>query len=248
MGKRLLLITLIIPAFLMSEASVITLRNGKTMRGDVLVQNEEVVIVKDEKGARFQYPANEVISISEEENNVQEPEETADHKHHSRKTTIMLGLTGGGAIIPQEKGGGHIAGEFMIGSRHIGQRTVFVGGGLGVHGILMSGRNHLFLPLQVAVNVPFIEGKHAPFAGAAIGYGFGLSKGTTGGIYTSAQVGYRYALNNKSALLLSLRAQFQQAKIEATEIISAEDGTETAFTNVAGRSFVTIGLHLGFTF
>jgi len=248
MYKRIILLVLVLLTFTVSEASVITLRNGKIVQGEVLVNNDEVVIVKDAKGARFQYPAAEVVSISDQEIAPENNEETTDNKPQGRKTTIMIGLTGGGAIIPQEKSGGHIGGEFMIGSRYIGQRSIFVGGGLGVHGILMKGQNYLFLPLQLAVNVPFIEGKHAPFAGAAVGYGFGLSKSTKGGIYTSAQVGYRYAFSKKSALLLSLRAQFQQAKIEATETIKDPDGTETAFTNNTGRSFVTIGFHLGITF
>ena len=248
MYKQIILLVLVLLAFTVSEASVVTLRNGQTVQGEVLVNNDEVVIVKDATGARFQYPAAEVVSISEQETADDTSEDSTDNKPQGRKTTIMLGLTGGAAIIPQEKSGGYIDGEFMIGSRYIGQRSIFIGGGLGVNGILMKGQNYIFLPLQVAVNVPFIEGKHAPFAGAAVGYGFGLSKSTRGGIYTSAQVGYRYAFNKKSALLLSLRAQFQQAKIEAIEIIKDQDGTETAFTSNTGRSFVTIGIHLGITF
>ena len=237
-------------AFCVVDAAVITLRSGQKIQGEVLVQNEEVVIVRNAEGARFQYPASEVVSVADTENADKE-EQQADNKEpkqHGRKVTLMVDLTGGGAFIPQEQSGGHIGGEFMIGSRYIGSRSIFIGGGLGVHGMFLGGKTYTFLPIQASVNVPIIEGKHAPFVGAALGYGFGLNRGTVGGIFTAAQVGYRYTINARSALLVSLRAQFQQATVEAIETIVGEDGTEMAYIGKAGRSFVTFGASIGITF
>ena len=250
MCKRCLLSAVLLMAFCVVDAAVITLRSGQKIQGEIVLQNEEVVIVRNAEGARFQYPASEVVSVAETESVSKETkqEEGDKHKHQGRKVTLMVDLTGGGAIIPQEKAGGHIGGEFMIGSRQIGSKSIFLGGGIGVHGMFLGGKTYTFLPIQAAVNVPIIEGKHAPFVGAAVGYGFGVSGGATGGIFTAAQVGYRYTINARSALLIGLRAQFQQAKIEATEVITGEDGAETSYVGKAGRSFVTFGASIGITF
>ena len=250
MRKRLIFLSLVLATFCFAEGSVITLRNGQQIKGEVVIQNDEVVIVRNAEGARFQYPASEVVSVTDTESvsNEHQEKESGKSKSHGQKVTLLVDLTGGVAIIPQDKAGGHIGGEFMIGSRRIGEKSIFIGGGIGVNGLFLGGKSYTFLPLQVAVNVPFIEGKHSPFAGAAVGYGFGLNKSTGGGIYTAAQVGYRYSISARSALLVSLRVQFQQAEIEATEVITGDDGVETAYVGKAGRSFVTFGASIGITF
>ena len=252
MKTRYFLTLLLTLACITMHAAVITLRNGKIVRGDIIVQNDEVVIIRDDSGARFQYPASEVLSVSSSEERSGEVSSPSPEGRSggvsSRKIALLVAANGGAAFIPQEKAGGHVGGEFMIGSRHIGATSVFLGGGIGVHGMFIGGKTYTFLPLQLAVNVPLMESRHAPFIGAAIGYGFGVSRATKGGVFTAAQVGYRYTVNNRSALLLSLRAQFQQAKIDATDIITNEDGTSIPFTNNAGRSFVTLGINLAVTF
>ena len=248
--KRWCLTVLAALAFMTLDAAVVTLRNGKTVKGEIIVHNDEVVILRDAGGARFQYPASEVQSISDGENAskevTSEPQQTA--KPQGRKVSLLVGVTGGGAFIPQEKSGGYVGGEFLIGSHHIGTKSVFIGGGLGVHAMFLGGKTYTFLPLQAAVNVPLMESKHAPFIGAALGYGFGVGGGAKGGIYTAAQVGYKYTINNRSSLLLSLRAQFQQAKIDATDVITDDNGILTPYLTKAGRSFVTCGVYMGITF
>ena len=249
MGKKLVFIGLLIVAVSAIQASVITLRNGQKIQGEVIVQNDEVVIVKNASGARFQYPAGEVVSIADEESKTEqeitEPQ-TAD-KPQGKRMTFLIALTGGGAIVPQDNAGGHIGGELMIGSRYIGKKEMFLGGGIGVNGMFVGGKTYTFLPLQIAVKVPFLEGKHSPIVGANLGYGFGVSKNCSGGIYSAAEVGYRYAFSPRLALLLSLRTQFQQAKIDAVETIT-EDDISTAYISRIGRSFVTIGVHVALTF
>ena len=135
----------------------------------------------------------------------------------------------------------------MLAERDIGKKDIFLGGGISVHGMFLNGQTHTFLPLQVGLKVPFIDGKHTPFVGANVGYGFGVSKNCVGGIYTAAEVGYRYTINTRAALLLSIRAQFQQAKVDATETIT-ENGLSTDYTGRVGRSLVTCGAYLAFSF
>lgn len=246
MKKWALLILLIGACGYSFAERVVTLRNGKSVRGDIVVQNEEVLILKTAEGARFQYPAAEVVSVREY---VEEAEVSVEEQQvSSRRVMFILGLSGGGTVIPQEGSGGHVGGELLVGSREIGGKRIFAGGGIGVHGLFANGSGYTFLPLQAALRVPFLDGKHAPYIGAAIGYGFGVSKNCTGGIYTGGEVGYMYQFGRYSAFFVSGRVQFQQAKIAAMETITADDGTERVFVNQSGRSFVTIGLSAGISF
>jgi hypothetical protein len=100
-----------------------------------------------------------------------------------------------------------------------------------------------FLPIQVALRMPFLEQKHAPFFGIALGYGIALSKDYLGGLYAGIDFGYRYQINEKSALVIAAFAQFQQAKIEVTEVVD-----EMEFVQKANRNIILPGIKLAIFF
>lgn len=246
MKKRITFIIFLALVSVMSQAAIITLKSGKKVQGEVLINNAEVVIVRDNMGARFQYPASEVISVENNaEQTTEEVPEVEEKKPQGKKVAFLLGIGEGVAFVPNEQVDNMLTGELLIGSRNIGKKSIFLGGGLSVNTFfnISDKTNYVFLPLQVAVKVPFIEGKHSPFVGANLGYGFGLSRNTVGGLFTSAEIGYRYLANSRISLYVSVRAQFQQATISAKTVI---DGT--TFNNQAGRNFVTLGAHFGFSF
>jgi len=227
------------------SAAVVTLQNGQKIQGEIVVQNEEIVIIKNANGQRFQYPPQEIVSITDEAAEVAPVEQTqTDTKLTGKKTVFYLSFQGGGAFVSQVANGGVLGGELMIGSRYIGSRHIFIGGGIGVNGVLLPDRpSYVYLPLQVAVKVPIIEGKHAPFVGANIGYGFALSKNCSGGIYTSFEVGYRYQAGPMTTIFASLCTQFQQTKMEVTEVIE-----QSEYQDYAGRNIVTFGAKIGLSF
>ena len=245
MNKRLALILLLFCSAFACQAAVVTLKSGKKIVGEVLINNADVVIVRDNDGARFQYPAADVVSVVDEEVKETEednPEQKEKRTQGSKKVTFLLDAGGGGAFIPNEANGGFFGGELLIGSRYIGQKSIFLGGGLDVACMFMPNATYVFLPLQVAVKVPFIEGKHSPYMGANIGYGFGV-KNCVGGLYTSAEVGWRYVINPRANMYVSLRVQFQQATITGSTTIG-----ETTFNDHSGRNFVTFGSQFGISF
>ena len=230
-------------SILACEAAVITLKSGKIINGEVLINNADVVIIRDNTGARFQYPASEVASIVDGDVTVEEiVEEQVEKKPQGKKVTFLLGLGGGGAFIPQETNGGMINGELLIGSRYIGKKTISLGGGVAVNSMFSGGQTYVFLPLQLAIKVPFIEGKHSPYVGAGLGYGFGI-KNCSGGIYTGAEIGYRYVANPRTSLYVSVRADFQQATITGKTTVEG-----TTYDDHTGRNFITLGAHFGVSF
>lgn len=245
MKKQLIIIALVLLCASLAHAETLLLRTGARVKGDIVFQNEEVVIIRNAEGARFQYPRVEIQEILtvdpvEEEEVI---EVKKDEIGTSKKVSVSLELGGGAACIPNSAVGGGFSVDFLVGSHHIGQRHLFLGAGLGYHGMFIGAEKYNFLPIQLAIRLPLIEQKHAPVFGMALGYGIALSKTYKGGLYASLDFGYRYQINEKSALALVASAQFQQAKIKATEIIN-----DNTFTNYTGRYLVSPELKLVFMF
>lgn len=241
MKKRLYIIALVLLCAMCAHAETLLLRTGARVKGEIIFQNEEVVIIRNAEGARFQYPRTEVqeiLAVDPAEEEVVE-EVKNDEIGTSKKASIALELGGGAACIPNTAVGGGFSVDFLVGSHHIGDRHIFIGGGLGYHGSFIGAAKFNFLPIQVALRLPLLEQQHAPVFGMALGYGIALSKGYRGGLYASIDFGYRYQINPKTALAVVASAQFQQARIAATEIIEGN-----SFTNYTGRYLVSPELKL----
>jgi len=239
--KKLYTIALILLCALCAHAETLILRTGARVKGEILFQNEEVVIIRNAEGARFQYPraeVQEILMVDPVEEEVV-AEEKKDEIGTSKKVSVSLELGGGAACIPNSAVGGGFSVGFLVGSHHIGQRHIFLGAGLGYHGMFIGEEKYNFLPIQLALRLPLLEQKHAPVFGMSLGYGIALSKDYKGGIYAGLDFGYRYQINEKTALAVVASAQFQQAKIGATEIV---DGN--TFTNFTGRYLVSPELKL----
>lgn len=235
MRKTLVLFALSIVCAICAHAETIVLRTGARVKGEIVLQNADVVIVRDASGARFQYPRKEVQEIlATDAAEVKEQEAEQDNIGTSKKASILLELAGGPAVIPSQAVGGGFSVDMLVGSHHIGDRHLFIGGGLGYHGLFIGEEKYNFLPIQVALRMPFMEQKHAPVFGVALGYGVGLSRDYLGGLYAGLEFGYRCQLNEKTAIALVLAAQFQQATIRVIEEVSG-----IPYANTVGRNFVT---------
>lgn len=242
MRRTLSILSLICAFVICAHAETLILRTGARVRGEIVFQNDEVVILRDADGARFQYPRTDVLEILADESATstsQDPETSTDEITTSKKISILLELAGGVAVNPNEAVGGAFSVDLLVGTHHIADRHLFVGGGLGYHGLFFGADKFNFLPIQAAVRIPFTESKHAPVAGLAIGYGVALSKNYLGGLYASADIGYRYQINPHTAVAVVAFAQFQQAKIHLTETMDSEP-----FVNYVGRNFLIPGIKI----
>ena len=235
MRKTLVLFALSLVCAICAHAETIVLRTGARVKGEIVLQNADVVIVRDASGARFQYPRTEVQEIlATDAAEVKEQETEQENIGTSKKASILLELAGGPAVIPSQAVGGGFSVDMLVGSHHIGDRHLFIGGGLGYHGLFIGEEKYNFLPIQVALRMPFMEQKHAPVFGVALGYGVGLSRDYLGGLYAGLDFGYRCQLNEKTAIALVLAAQFQQATIRVIEEVSG-----IPYANTVGRNFVS---------
>ena len=248
MRKLFVFIVLFCVSLSCAHAETILLRTGARVKGTIVFQNEEVVIVRDAEGARFQYPradVQEILSDEAEKNDSAQPSETTETQEitTSKKASILLEIAGGASVIPLQSAGGAVSADLLVGSHHIGDKHIFIGGGLGYHGVFLGPEKYNFLPIQVALRMPMIEAKHAPVFGFGIGYGVALSKDYLGGIYAGVDLGYRCQLNPKTAIALVAFANFQQAQVPVTTEIEG-----LPFTSKSGRNIVATGLKLALYF
>ena len=246
MKNRLFIIALLSITCMCACAETIVLRTGARVKGTVVMQNDEVVIVRDAEGARFQYPRADVEQvISDEEPVIEVQEEVVAEPEikTAKKVTALLEFAGGAAVNPNEAAGAGLGLDLLIGTHHIGNKHIFIGGGLGYHGLFIRNDVYHFLPVQVALRMPFMETKHAPVFGAAMGYGVALSKKYLGGLYAGIDFGYRYQISPRSSLAVVAFVQFQQAKVKTVTTIEGVD-----FENKTGRNFVTPGIKLALYF
>ena len=230
----------------MTRAEVITLKSGRTVKGTVLMQNDEVIIIRDSSGARFQFPAADVAGIAaEEETTGQEtaaPEPQAVKPATSSRVALRLMVNGGGTFVPAHTGGGGVGADLWIGSRTIGGRRVFLGGGVGVQADFLPDRNSVYIPLEAVVSMPLTEGTHAPEIGLGLGYGFS-SHGTKGGLTAHIMLAWRYQFSPKQALILGARAAFQA---DDYPLQAREDGLD--YSGSMGSNLINVGLNLGIEF
>lgn len=249
MKTKLSILFLLLLAWVNLSAEIITLRSGKVINGQVLIQDEDVIILRDVNGARFQFPMSDVLSIQDvaeqpaDETNSPEQQAQQPLAVGGKKATLALELAGGGLSVTSKQMGAYAAADLLIGSRQIKGKPIVLGGSVGYLGAFYQKQAYHFLPICIAVRMPLITGKHAPLIGASAGYGIALSGRYLGGLHMGADIAYRYQINSTNAMTIGLNVRFQQSTLPVTETI---DGWQ--YEHQAGRNMVAFGAKLALLF
>lgn len=240
--NKLILLTVALLLSTITMAEVVVLNTGTRIQGEIILQNEEVVIIKKKDGTRYQYPRSEVASIQEETTTQTVAEETLS-PIIIRPVAIRVQVSGGAVYLPIHGWGGQVGADLQIGSREIAGKPIFVGGSIGFRSKILPEESYTFIPLQVAVSSALTTKRHAPYVGMNIGYGFSTDEQNKGGISLSAYTGWTYHINDNTSVLLSCFAEWQQATVQTTEIINNQ-----SYTNNIGCNFVSIGANVTIEF
>lgn len=239
--KKHFLLLFIMGLAVTMQAETVVLSSGKTITGEILLQNDDVVLVRDRDGRRYQFMRSDVAEIKAEEVAVEQVEEEVTQSNH--KISLRLDLSGGAAFIPSSHNGGAFGADIQIGSRQIKGKNIFLGGSIGYTGV-SAGSWYNMIPIMAVVSIPLMEGKHAPEIGVGLGYGAAVKKPVLGGICSRIDLSWRYQFSDKHALLLGVRANFQQAKVEETELMP--DGQSYIKKNT--HNIVTVGVRMAIAF
>lgn len=230
-------------AILPAAAEVITLRSGQTVCGKVLLHNEEVLVVQKADGTRYQYPAEEIASVTEETAETAAPTAAKPQVESRKKVAVIATVAGGSAYIPEKGWGGYTAVNLLVGSHGIGANRGLIGGGVGYTGIFVGKEEYMFIPLQLAAYIPLTTQRHAPAVAATFGYGFAVHGALQGGLHAGVNIGWHYTINRQSALLLGADVAWQGARVRVTETVNGSD-----YSNTIGCNLLTIGVKAAIQF
>ncbi len=246
MRKVVIVIGLLVFALSM-QAEVVLMKSGKRYTGEVVFQNEEVVIIRDATGTRFQCPMAEVRSIG-----AQDLEQTpmltnianSEVQIPTRKVSLSIEAAGGAATLPKTGWGGYMTADFLIGTRRVMNKEILLGGAVGYTGVFLADKTYSFIPIQLVARIPIIDAQHAPQVNFSAGYGIAASKNYKGGLHAAIDICYRYQMTAKSAVLLGANVVFQQTSLSVME--SYEKGQYENPT--AGRCLIGIGAKFAIVF
>lgn len=236
------LLLILILAVTSAWAEVVVLRSGQRIKCEILLNNEEVIILRQKNGLRFQYPKTEVMSIQSDD-----PSSTPSNNSSTPTKTVAvrIGVAGGAAYIPQCGWGGTTDAQLMIGTHNLLNQHIFLGGGIGYRGVFAKDCAYAWIPIQMVMQMPiaFSATAHRPYIGTTFGYAFATNKKWGGGLCASVDIGYWYKINNTSSLSIALTAQWQQTHFDITETIN-----QTNYTNHIGSNIVGLGAKIGIQF
>ena len=246
--KRIIGILLIWTALITSvHAEVVVLRSGKTVKGEVLLNNDEVVILRQKDGSRYQFPKQDVVAIRAEERPQQA---TATARPASeKKVACHLSMAGGTTYTPNGWGG-FVNPMVFISTHHLQDRPIAIGGSIGYHGVFVGQNTYSWIPLQATLRYPIgvslsdaATRRDRPMLGASIGYAIATNEECAGGICAAMEIGWWRSINPKSSLWLALTAQCLQTRLQVTEHINGND-----YQNVRGCTLISLGITIGIQF
>lgn len=242
--RKYILLIIALALSSISRAEVIVLNSRAHIAGEILLQNEEVVIIKKKDGARYQYPRTEVASILEETEESATTTETQNtDTENARKLALTFQVYTGAVYFAHEGWGGQIGTDLMMGSKTIAGTPLFIGGSIGYRAKILADKTYSFIPLQVVLAMPLVKKQHSPHISVSMGYGFLTDKTYKGGLCLSTSAGWSYQFNTNSSLLLGAYADLQQTKTNVTETINNQE-----YTSFKASSFVSIGATIGIKF
>lgn len=243
---------LLLPVLALCEEAAqykLLFHSGRVVVGEIVLRNDEVVIVKDQRGARFQYPTSDIAEITElssEQPTVSE--QTEDEKASRRATNIKrtsLGvhLAGGVASIDGVTGGA-LAVDLLLGANNVGGRRIFLGGQVGYRALLTGAKPLSIIPIDVVMELPLMQSVHAPMIGAHIGYGIGIG-GIRGGVNAGLALAYRYHFSRTGSLYIGIEGEVQQLA-SAPHAVIVEPGQ--TFYSDGGKTAVMGMISFGLLF
>ena len=249
--SRLLLTLMmaLLPVLLWGEEAVIhrlQFKSGRAVEGEIVLRNDEVVIVKDSRGARFQYPMSDILEITEVTNepvadDAQTDDQASRRMTNVKRTSLGLHLAGGVASVGG-KSGAAIAADVMLGANNLAGRRIFLGGQVGYRALIAGGKTLSIIPIDAVMELPLIAGVHAPMLGANIGYGIGVG-GIRGGVNAGLSLAYRYHFSRTGSLHIGIQGELQQlSSVPHTVTVEPGQSFSTGTGQTAVMGMLTFGV------
>lgn len=216
----------------------LTLSSGQRIVGTIIAEDDNMILIKDVDGARFQFQKEDIVSQRE----AVEEQQIDEKPKKEKKVSLNIQLMGGAGGSFGYAYGTQIGGAVFVGSFNAFKKHIFMGGGFAYEAYILSHTYH-FLPIEFRIELPVMQTQHAPMIAAAIGYNVSLQKDLQGGFCGDLDFGWRCQISDKSASFIGLSLALRQAQAKTTEIINNKE-----YTTTQKLPFSRIGLKMAIQF
>lgn len=233
------------------ESVKITLKSGAIHYGELIVQTDEMVMVQEKDGSKYQFQTSDILKTEIDVNGRTgiNPETTSELPARDTETPnnspiYALAETCVSSLSTQNAFNNTTAGavRLSIGKQML-SGNIFAGAGMGIITSLEKETQISLLPTFLRFNYLLNKNRLSPFAGMEAGYSFSLNKYYGGGMFVSADLGVSLKYSSRNYAKLSITTGIQQIKTNLTETSSA--GTFSYYGNTAIFNF---GLKAGMQF
>lgn len=185
--------------------SVITLKNGNILTGEILVRTEIAIVFKTEDGTRYQFPVADIERIKQQEDK-QDTINTQTYTADQTDFGIMISVSGDNVFKSRDIGGAvALSGELALGMKNIAGQNWFLGAGAGYENIFEKPEYIRLLKIFFRMQKTFLSRqKISPFASLDLGYSLISNKDWTGGIFAKAKVGISMNIGSGNYLFFGL--------------------------------------------
>lgn len=242
----LLLLSLVVFGVFAQEGNTltkITLKSGAVFVGEVLLKNDELIMLKDNTGARFQFALLEIdkietATIEPTTTTKQATVEASRNDNFCGHFELSLGNCSArkafvSTSAPQV--------GLTFGNRKSFGKDLYVGIGAGYFWI--TDANLGLIPATLKIQTYTSKNRTSPFVGFESGYAFSASKNYSGGLFAKISLGINHRLNYKSAIYAGVSAAVYSISGKLTE--SDQNGI---FSFNGTTTINALGLKVGFQF
>lgn len=257
--RKIILIALtliIIPSYLlavMPPPERILLKTGEVYTGEIILQNENIILIRTVSGERFQFPASQVKSITKisdtnEEVNAQEVNTEETLPELSTHNFCGVVEFSGGTVSGKNSFKSSPFAELTLsfGTRSIAGKSLFLGAGAGFSGISIASDSETQLYTPVFVRLQSNNLSHlrtSPYISLDAGYAIALKSTLSGGAFAKLSAGIIHRISYKTSVNFGVFARVQQfngpltEKVQGNSYSYAGNSGMTAFGALAGFQF-----------
>jgi len=227
------------------SSSKITLKSGAEFVGVIILKNDELIMLRDNAGARFQFALTEVDKIETAAKTLSDSTSAIPSEIEGATANQFCGqleLSIGNALARKAFDFASITqAELSFGNRKAFGKDLFVGVGAGY--IWLADADLGLVPATLKIQMYTSKNRTSPFLGFESGYAFSTTKNTSGGAFAKISAGVNHRLNYKLAIYAGISAAVYGISSKLTETTQSGnynfDGSTTinALTLKAGFQF-----------
>jgi len=223
--------------------SKITLKTGEIFTGEVVLRTDEILMLKNNAGARFQFTLSEIATI----------EAIADTKKSTITTTVaepnpddkfcgQLEISTSDASARKAfESATKLQANLIFGNRKVFGKDSFVGFGTGY--LWINDVNLKLIPAIFKIQAYISKSRTSPYLGLESGYAFSATKSFGGGLFAGISAGANYKITQKSAFFIGLTATVYSISGHLSETIQ-----QGIYTFDGTTAIQTLGIKAGLQF